>query len=44
LLEINETEAQAVALVDSDTLACRIFGAYCGAVLVLALLVCALMQ
>jgi len=29
---------------DSDTLARRIFAAYCGAFLVLALLVCALRQ
>lgn len=40
----DETEAQAVALMDSDTLAVRIFATYCGGSLVLAVLICALSQ
>ena len=44
LLENRWTEAQAMAMMDSDTIIRRIFAAYCGAGLVFALLACALAQ
>jgi len=44
LQENRWTEAQAMAMMDSDTIIRRIFAAYCGTGLVFALLACALMQ
>jgi hypothetical protein len=42
LLEDRWTKAQAMAMMDSDTIVRRIFAAYCGAGLVFALIACAL--
>jgi hypothetical protein len=44
VLADRRTEAQAMAMMDSDTIAHRIFAAYCGAGLVFALFACALTQ
>jgi len=44
LLEDRWTEAQAMAMMDSDTIVRRIFAAYCGAGLVFVLRACALTQ
>jgi hypothetical protein len=44
VLEDRWTEAQAMAMMDSDTIRHRIFAAYRGAGLVFALLACALTQ
>ena len=44
LLENRWTEAQAMAMMDSDTIIRRIFAAYCAAGFVFALLACALTQ